>query len=175
MITSVASAENSTTFVTTNASDAYVYGIELEGAWRFHPQWTLSGFAAWQDGRTESPDYLDGPVDGSKPMSRQLPLTGSLALRWTDSSEKFWIEGRLLAAATEDRVTAQDQDADKQRIPTHGTPGYIVASLHAGWQVNDHFDLTCGIENLMDEDYRNHGSGQNEPGLSGIIGARVSW
>lgn len=175
MITAVQRSATDTTTITTNASDAYVYGVELEGAWRFHPQWTVSGFAAWQDARTESPDYLGGPVDGSKPMSRQLPLTGSVALRWTDSSEKFWVEGRLLAANEEDRITAVDQAADDQRIPTGGTPGYIIASLHAGWKVNERLDLTCGVENLTDEDYRIHGSGQNEPGLSGVFGAKVNW
>ncbi len=175
VITAVADAPGSSTFVTTNASDAYVYGVELEGAWRFHPQWTLSGFTAWQDGRTETPDFLGGPVDGSKPMKQQLPLTGSVALRWNDASEKFWVEGRVLAANKEDRVTATDQALDNQRIPTDGTPGYIVASLHAGWKVNDHLALNCGIENLTDQDYRNHGSGQNEAGLTGILGAKVSW
>jgi len=160
--------------INTNAAEGYVYGVELEGAWRFHPQWTLSGFTAWQDGRIESPAYLGGPVD-EKPMSRQLPLTGSVALRWTDASAKYWVEGRVLAATEEDRITAADQAADNQRIPTHGTPGYIVASLHAGWKVNENLDLTCGVENLTDQDYRNHGSGQNEAGLTGIFGARVSW
>lgn len=160
--------------ITTNAAEGYVYGVELEGAWRFHPQWTLSGFTAWQDARIESPAYLGGPVD-EKPVSRQMPLTGSVALRWTDSSSKYWVEGRVLAATEEDRITAADQAADNQRIPTHGTPGYIVASLHAGWKVNENLDLTCGIENLTDQDYRNHGSGQNEAGLTGIFGARVSW
>lgn len=160
--------------INTNAAEGYVYGVELEGAWRFHPQWTLSGFAAWQDGRTEAPLYLGGPVD-DKPMSRLLPLTGSLALRWTAPSARYWIEGRLLAATTEDRITAADQAADNQRIPTHGTPAYCVASIHAGVKVNDHLDLTCGVENLTDEDYRNHGSGQNEAGLTGVFGARVTW
>jgi hemoglobin/transferrin/lactoferrin receptor protein len=148
--------------------------VELEGAWEFHPQWTVSGFAAWQDGRTESPEFLGGPVE-DKPMSRLLPLTGSVALRWTAPSTKFWLEGRLLAAATEDRITAADQAADSQRIPTDGTPGYLVASLRAGWQATEHLDLTCGIENLTDQDYRNHGSGQNEAGLTGVFGARFTW
>jgi len=160
--------------INVNATHSYVYGVELEGAWQFHPQWTLSGFTAWQDGRTESPLYLNGPLE-DKPMSRQMPLTGSLALRWTDPSAKYWVEGRVLAAALEDRITAADQAADNQRIPTGGTPGYIVVLLHAGWKVNEHLDLTCGIENLTDENYRNHGSGQNEPGLSGIFGAKVNW
>ena len=104
-----------------------------------------------------------------------MPLTGSVALRWAAPSAKYWVEGRLLAATTEDRITAADQAADNQRIPTRGTPGYLVASLHAGWRVNDHLDLTCGLENVTDENYRNHGSGQNEPGFSGIFGVRVSW
>jgi hemoglobin/transferrin/lactoferrin receptor protein len=108
-------------------------------------------------------------------MTRQLPLTGYLALRWTSASEKYWIEGRVLAAAKEDRITADDQKADKQRIPTGGTPGYIVSSVRAGWQVNDRLDLNCAIENITDEDYRNHGSGQNEAGFGAVIGAKVSF
>jgi hemoglobin/transferrin/lactoferrin receptor protein len=174
LITAVPIVAGSSTTINTNSSDGYVYGVEMEGAWRFHPQWTLSGFAAWQDGRITSPLYLGGPED-DKPMIRQMPLTGSLALRWTDSSSKYWVEGRVLAAATEDRITAADQAADSQRIPTGGTPGYVVASLRAGWKVNEHLDLTCGIENLTDVDYRNHGSGQNEPGFGGIFGAKVIW
>ena len=110
-----------------------------------------------------------------KPMSRLLPLSGSLALRWTAPSARFWVEGRLLGATTEDRITTADQAADAQRIPTAGTPGYIVASLHAGWNVNKNLEFTCGLENLSDEDYRNHGSGQNEAGFNSLIGARLTW
>jgi len=174
LIAGVPITSGSSTTITTNAAEAYVYGIELEGAWRLHPQWTLSGFVAWQDGRIQSPEYLGGPV-GSKPQSRQLPLNGSVALRWTAASEKFWIEGRILAADTEDRITAADQAADNQRIPTNGTPGYIVAALRAGWQVNEHLNLTGGLENISDEDYRSHGSGQNEPGFGAILGAKLIW
>ncbi|MES2657300.1 MAG: TonB-dependent receptor [Verrucomicrobiota bacterium] len=162
------------TSIATNAGDGYIYGVELEGAWCFHPQWTLSGFAAWQDGRTEAPTIIGGPVD-DKPNSRNLPLSGSLALRWTDLSGKYWVEGRVLGATEEDRITAIDQAADNQRIPTGGTPGYIVASIHAGWNVSENLSLTCGVENLTDEDYRNHGSGQNEPGINGIFGVKVLW
>lgn len=175
LITAVPFSSTDASTFSTNASDAYVYGVELEGLWRFHPQWTLSGFTAWQDGRVEGPDFLVGGTVKDKPINRLLPLTGSLALRWTAPSSKYWIEGRILAATEEDRITAADQAADDQRIPTGGTPGYVVASLRAGWQVNEHLDLNCGVENITDEDYRNHGSGQNEAGLTGVFGARVTW
>ena len=162
------------TSIASNAGDGYVYGVELEGAWRFHPQWTLSGFAAWQKGETESSTFVGGPVE-EKPNTRQLPLSGSVALRWDDASGKFWVEGRILAANHEDRISDVDQAADNQRIPTGGTPGYVVASLRAGWHARENLDLTCGIENLTDESYRTHGSGQNEAGLSGIFGVKVGW
>jgi hemoglobin/transferrin/lactoferrin receptor protein len=163
------------TAIATNSTDGYSYGVELEGAWRFLPQWTLSGFVSWQDGRTESAAFLGSDEIVDKYGSRLLPFTGSVALRWTADSAKFWVEGRILAANEEDRISEVDQTADNQRIPTNGTPGYVTADLRAGWQVNEHLELTCGIENLTDEDYRNHGSGQNESGLNGIFRAKVSW
>ena len=163
------------TAIATNSTDGYSYGVELEGAWRFRPQWTLSGFVSWQDGRTESAAFLGSDEIVDKYGSRLLPFTGSVALRWTADSAKFWVEGRILAANEEDRISEVDQTADNQRIPTNGTPGYVTADLRAGWQVNEHLELTCGIENLTDEDYRNHGSGQNESGLNGIFRAKVSW
>lgn len=170
----ISGVKDGTTSITSNAAQGYVYGAELEGAWRFAPQWEVSGYIAWMDGRTEAPKTLGGPVLNT-PNSRQMPLTGSVALRWTADSKKYWVEGRVLAASTEDRITAIDQAADFQRIPTHGTPGYVVESVHAGWQVNEALSFNAGLENLSDENYRVHGSGQNSPGLNAIFGVKVTW
>lgn len=174
LISAVPVAAKSKDLINANASEGYVYGVELQGAWQFHPQWTLSGFGGWQDGRNEIPLYLNGPVV-DKSMTRLLPFTGSIALRWTDASAKFWVEGRLFGSTEEDRISLEDQAADSQRIPSGGTPGYLTASIHAGWNVNEHLNLLCGVENLSDESYRVHGSGQNEPGINGIFGLRLNW
>ncbi len=173
-ITDVPVTSGSTNAATQNAGEGYIYGVELEGVWNFAPQWSLRGFAAWQDGRSETPEYIGGPIE-TQPQTRLLPLTGSLALRWTDDSEKFWVQGRVFGACREDRISAADQLADNQRIPTGGTPGYLITSLNAGWQATDSLNLTCGVENLFDQDYRIHGSGQNEPGIMGVFGAEISW
>lgn len=153
----------------TNGGSGYVYGFEAEGLWKIDPNWSLSAMAAWNEGKTES------PVNGERWISRQLPFTSSVALRWTHPNDRLWLEARLLGAVSESRVHPSDQANDPQRIPTHGTPGYIVTSLRGGWQINDHLELTCAIENLTDEDYRSHGSGQNEPGLGAILGAKLHW
>jgi hemoglobin/transferrin/lactoferrin receptor protein len=174
LITATTVGPKSKDTIQTNSGDGYIYGIELQGAWKFHPQWTLSGFGAWQDGRTETPLYLGGPVV-DKSMTRLLPLTGSVALRWTAESAKYWVEGRVYGATEEERISTDDQAADSQRIPYGGTPGYITASLRAGWNVNEHLSLLCGVENLTNEVYRIHGSGQNEAGINGTFGLKLNW
>ncbi len=174
LIVGVPATLGSTTTVSTNNGNGFIYGAEFEGAWKIDDQWTLSGFAAWQEGRTTTSTFIGGPqID--KPNTRSLPLSGSVALRWTAPGKKVWVEGRVLAAATEDRITAADQAADNQRIPTGGTPGYFVTSLYSGWQATNNLELTCGLENLNGETYRAHGSGQNEPGFNAILGAKVIW
>jgi hemoglobin/transferrin/lactoferrin receptor protein len=153
----------------TNGQDGWLYGIEAQGAWRFSPGWELRGGVAWQEGKTET------AANGERWMTRLVPFSGTVALRWTDSSEKWWVEGRVTGAVGEGRIHPADQAADNQRIPTNGTPGYVVASLYAGWKATDWLEFNAGVENVMDEDYRVHGSGQNEPGLSGLLGVKMGW
>ncbi|MBB5350905.1 hemoglobin/transferrin/lactoferrin receptor protein [Haloferula luteola] len=155
--------------IATNGEEGYIYGFEGEGVWQWDESWMLGLGAAWNEGKTET------RANGDRWITRLLPFSGTLRLRWTCPDERFWIEGRLLGAVGEDRIHAANQASDNQRIPTGGTPGYWVAMVHAGMRVDDHLELTAGVENLLDEDYRNHGSGQNEPGTNVILGARVSW
>lgn len=174
IITSVPqTAAPGATNITTNGSDGYIYGIELEGYWRFSPQWTLSGFASWQEGRNQSPAFLGGP-EVDEYFSRLLPLSGSVALRWNHPTQPLWIEGRILASAQADRLSSGDR-RDAQRIPTGGTPAYAVASIRAGYDPTESLHFTAALENLLDDDYRYHGSGQNEPGLNAICGIKYTW
>jgi hemoglobin/transferrin/lactoferrin receptor protein len=156
-----------------NSGDGHIYGVEMEGFWKFAPQWTLSGFASWQESQIERLSFVGGTTV-QEPLSRVMPLNGSIALRWDHPAAPFWVEGRVLASATADRLAASDI-ADPQRFPTNGTPGYAVASIHAGYQPTKNFQLTLGLENLLDDDYRNHGSGQNEPGFGAVCGVRYEW
>jgi hemoglobin/transferrin/lactoferrin receptor protein len=47
--------------------------------------------------------------------------------------------------------------------------------LYSGWQATENLELTCGLENVSNIDYRNHGSGNNEPGFNAILGVRATW
>lgn len=172
-ITGVPTAPLAATSVTTNASDGYIYGIELEGYYNVSEQWTLSGFAAWQDGRTRTPAFIGGP-EQNEYLSRVLPLSGSVALRWSHSGMPLWVEGRVFASAGADRLSTGDR-TDTQRIPTGGTPAYAALSLRAGYNPTESIQLTAALENLLDDDYRLHGSGQNEPGFNAVFGVKYLW
>lgn len=173
VITNVPATSGSSTTITTNAQDGFVYGVEASGELRLSSQWKLQAQASWQDGQTDTVLFIGGPGEEDY-ISRIAPLMGSVGLRWTHPDGRLWIEGRVSAAAKADHLSNGDE-GDRQRIPTGGTPSYVVGSLYAGWQATDSLLLTLGLENLTDEDYRIHGSGQNETGFNAIIGARVAF
>ncbi|GHC64937.1 TonB-dependent receptor [Roseibacillus persicicus] len=156
-----------------NASEAWITGIEAEGNYTFNDSWSLNGFVTWQYGDQTTPEFLGGPEEDF-PLSRLSPLRGSLALRYDSPDDTWWAEARATAAAKANRLSPGDE-GDTQRIPPGGTPSYVVLSANAGWQATENLSLTLGLQNLTDEDYRIHGSGLNEPGFGAMLGARVTW
>jgi hemoglobin/transferrin/lactoferrin receptor protein len=153
-------------------ADISMYGLETEMIWNLNDHWTVRGFVAWQEGKD---DITQRSTDDERWIPRMLPFTGSAALRYTATDNLWWAEARLTGAVTADRIHPQDQEADKQRIPTNGTPSYLVPAMYAGYRLSENFDINLGLENLTDTDYRIHGSGQNETGFNAIVGIRTTW
>lgn len=107
--------------------------------------------------------YTDGWNRGAnEPMRRIPPLHGRLALRVTPqrgaAAEIEW-----LWAGRQDRLASGDR-AD-HRIAPGGTLGWSVVNLRAAWEIGP-LRLTAGIENLLHEAYRTHGSGIDGMGRS---------
>jgi hemoglobin/transferrin/lactoferrin receptor protein len=156
-----------------NAGDGHVQGIEFGGHWQFHRDWRVFGSLAWQDGQVDGfPNSTT--KEETEPLSRLLPITGLAGLRWDSPERRFWVEGLVQIVDRQDRLSAGDL-RDTQRIPPGGTPGYTVATLRSGWNVNDKVTVTAAVENFTDESYRIHGSGVNEPGVNFIFGAQVRF
>jgi hemoglobin/transferrin/lactoferrin receptor protein len=159
-----------------NGGEGCVYGIEADARWRFAEGWDLSASVSWMDGKVKAPGTFGGPVVEDT-VRRLAPLTGSVALRWTHPSERWWVQGRVTAADEADNLSQLEKTPgnDDQRIPVTGTPSYMITSLSGGWQATDSVLLTLELENLTDEDYRVHGSGVNGAGFGAIVGAKVTF
>ncbi|HYE18358.1 MAG TPA: TonB-dependent receptor [Tepidisphaeraceae bacterium] len=170
--TDLTNDDGNTIVVKENAGDGYVQGIELGMAWRFHPDWTAFGTVAWQDGEIDGfPTSAD--LKRKEPVSRLLPITALLGLRY-EPSRKLFVEATILHAHAQDDLSSGDQ-RDTQRIPPGGTPSYTTLNLRAGYRVNRNFAINAGIENLLDEDYRTHGSGTNSAGRNFLLSMTFSY
>ncbi len=157
----------------TNGANGWLAGGEIEASWQLDRDWRASGFVAYVDG--ESDVFPTGSLTSEEqPISRLMPFTGSLALRWTHEQGRFWVEGRTIAAAHEGRLNDADR-ADTSRFPPGGTPDYWVLMLSSGYKATDNLDLFLTLENVTDTSYRIHGSGVNQPGFNAILGGKVSF
>lgn len=157
-----------------NAGAGYVQGVELQAQFRLLEQLTALATLSWQEGEVEAYPTSNPGVKVSEPMSRLMPMTSLLALRWEHPKGKYWAEAQCVLAARQDELSSLDQ-ADTQRIPPGGTPSYTVWNLRAGWRPCKNFTFSAAVENLTDEDYRIHGSGVNEPGRNFILGADLRF
>jgi len=156
-----------------NSGDGFIHGVELQGSWRFHPNFTAFGSFAWLEGTVETfPDETQ--VQEDEPISRMMPAIGRFGLRWQPPEQNLWLEGLVTISGGQDRLSTRDEN-DTQRIPPGGTPGYTVLSLRGGWRVNENLRLTGTIDNVTDETYRVHGSGVNEPGVNFILGVQYNF
>ena len=81
------------------------------------------------------------------------------------------MEGLVTITANQDRLSPRDE-ADTQRIPPGGTPGYTVYTLRAGLEPRANLLVSLALENLTNKDYRLHGSGVNEPGTNVVLSLR---
>ncbi len=157
-----------------NSGSGGIFGIELDAAYQLDEQWSARGNFTYLRGDLES--YVDASSfqTVNEPLSRIQPLTVNLALRWESPDKKWWAEFAATLAAEADRLSSGDRE-DTQRIPPGGTPGYSLLEIHGGYIVNDHLRVSLGLENLLDQAYRAHGSGSNEPGFGITAGMTASF
>lgn len=155
-----------------NGGDGFVHGVELGGELQISSQWSLFGNVTWIEGEADS--FGSSGAAQREPLSKIQPLTGNGGIRWTKPTGNVWVELVCTATDRADRLSSGDL-GDTQRIPPGGTPGYTLLSLRSGWQINDNVTVLASLENLLDEEYRVHGSGSNEPGFGASLGVKVTF
>ncbi len=150
-----------------NVGDGEVWGVEVGASQRLAPSWTLFWNGTFLDGEVET-FPTSAQVLTQEPIDRLMPLTFQLGLLWEGAEEGLWSEVSGVWADDADELSTRDA-ADTQRIPPGGTPGYAVLNLRGGYALAQGVDLVVGLENVLDEDYRIHGSGSNSPGRNLVV------
>lgn len=156
-----------------NSGDGYVQGVEWLNTVTFTKNWSSWLSASWMEGEVDAYP-TSAPEKKRDYISRLMPPTAQVGVRAQTDRAKYWVEGVCDAAEKADKLSADDQ-RDTQRIPPGGTPGYAVLGIRVGSQVTSALTLTLAVENILDEDYRIHGSGCNEPGRNFILSGRYRF
>lgn len=143
-----------------NSATGYIQGAEAEFGYRFTPALTGRTSLTTQDGEVDGwPDSTTNKV--REPVSRLMPDTVQAGMEWQEKGTFAGLE--LVHSAKQDNLSSRDK-LDTQRIPPDGTPAYTLVHMRAGMEVLAGTRVALAVENLTDEEYRVHGSGQNEPG-----------
>lgn len=156
-----------------NAGEGWVHGVEGSGRLVVAEDWTFHVAASWQEGEVDQFPTSDA-TSQREPLDRLMPAMVITGIRWDHPGKRCWLEG-LVTWADEKNDLSSAEKLDTQRIPPGGTPGYTVYTARGGWEATRDLSLALALENIVDEDYRVHGSGVNEAGRNVIATASVKF
>jgi len=157
-----------------NSAEGYIHGVEADIHFEWSKNLDTSANFTWLEGYLTRGSTVGSDSSITEPFSRIMPMTARVGLEYKSTNKSWWMGSNLTLAAKANRLSEGDK-ADTQRIPPGGTPAYQLLNFYSGWQANKNLLLTLQLNNLLDQSYRSHGSGSNEPGRNLIMGAKFSF
>lgn len=144
-----------------NIETSYIRGFEAELTIQLTTHFLLMNSVAYAYGRNTTKN---------EPVRRIPPFNGRIAGKWSDKNIFMVAEYRYASAQT--RLAQGDKDDN--RIPPDGTPGWQVLNVYGGISLKE-LSLNGGICNILNIDYRSHGSGINNMGRSIYLTATLRF
>jgi len=144
------SLEGYPVFIKTNDQEAFIRGFEISGSLEVFKSLILSTMVSGQYGQN---------LSRNEPVRRIPPTHGLVNLAY--NMQRWYLSGEVQWAAKQSRLAQGDKDDN--RIPKGGTPGWQVVNMHAGY-IARQFECRLVLNNILNHDYRTHGSGINGMG-----------
>lgn len=119
--------------------DAKIYGVELSGYSYFTDELSMDLMASYQRGKKDK--ALDGQND--KDLADIVPLKTNIGLNYEQNAHLV----RLEMVATKN-WSNYDEDNGEQALP-----GYAVLNAKYNYKVSKNFDITVGMDNILDKSY----------------------
>lgn len=143
-------------YIKENAENGFITGLETNLQFIMGKWFKISGSLTYTYGQNTSKN---------EPVRRIPPLFGHINLQY--QQEKHWARLFFQAAGKQQRLAAGD--ISDNRIGPSGTAGWSVVNISNGFHLKK-WDIHLTLQNLLNVDYKFHGSGINGVGRSLIIG-----
>jgi len=142
-------------YIKENVERAYIQGVETAWDFELNKSWLFSGNLTYTYGQN---------ITRNEPVRRIPPLFGRLSVEYKYKS--WWMNLECMAAGRQNRLA--NGDIDDNRIQDGGTPGWFLFNINTGftWRF---LSINVSFLNLLNQDYRFHGSGVNGYGRSGLV------
>jgi len=135
-----------------NSDKSYIQGVETSWDYDFSNSWSFHGDITYTYGQN---------ITKNEPVRRIPPLFGRIAAEYNQGS--WLVNVEWLAAAKQGRLAQGDKDDN--RIPDGGTPGWNVFNINGSYNWK-FVTVDLSLRNILNADYRYHGSGVNGYGRS---------
>jgi outer membrane cobalamin receptor len=146
-------------YIKENSENGYIMGVETNFQYILGKSLQMIGSLTYTYGQNTSK---------KEPFRRIPPLFGYVNLQY--QKEKYLARLFFQLAGKQQRLAAGD--ISDNRIGPLGTPGWSVINLSNGFNFKK-IDINITLQNVLDKDYKFHGSGINSVGRSLIFG--FSW
>lgn len=156
-----------------NAAQAYVMGIQANIEVRLPSGFGVSSKVNFQKGQEEM-------NDGSLSPSRHVtPWFGVTRLTYSVSKLRLDFYAMYSGGVTHNRLNIEER-GKPEIYATDGngkpfSPGWYTLNFKALYRVNEHFQLSSGMENLTDQRYRPYSSGLVAPGRNFILALKMMF
>ncbi len=142
-----------------NTEAAMIKGVETEFNWQLTKHFTINSGIAYAYGQS---------LSKHEPLRRIPPFNGRVMS--TYRKNRWFAAAELQFASKQNRLAQGDKDDN--RIGPGGTAGWQVINFYGGYHLPA-LNFNIGLQNLLNKDYRTHGSGINGVGRSGWIAVTV--
>ena len=143
-----------------NSQASYLTGIEASFDYQFSQFLSLKTGASYAYGQN---------LSRNEPMRRIPPFNGRLLLSYTKSKWQMNIEN--VFAGKQARLAQGDKDDN--RIPSGGTPSFTIINIYGVYNFNKYV-FRLSFQNILNKDYRTHGSGINGVGKSAYLSIQIN-
>jgi hemoglobin/transferrin/lactoferrin receptor protein len=150
-----------------NTGKAFIYGFHTSLKTAFLRNWSFFASANYTYGRINSEDE-------ELPLDHIAPFIAKLAVNY--ERERFFTEAYILFNGAKKLVDYSESGEDNLNYATvDGMPAWYTLNARMGYSLKNNVSMQCGVENILDTEYRVFASGINAPGRNFYLAVKFNY
>lgn len=150
-----------------NTGKAYIYGFHSSIKSAALGYWSIFASVNYTYGRVKS-------EEGDKPLDHIPPIIAKLSVNYERA--QFFAEAYSMYNGAKKLKDYSDSGEDNLNYATpEGMPAWHTLNARLGYSFNNGLALQCGVENILDTEYRVFASGISAPGRNYYVALKFNY